>query len=161
MPPCLAGLDEARLCSILANSPWSRSQVTVVCDGNPKPTSPAPQAVEPIHLIFSGASRCADEIITQLIETDSAPRRLTVVSNDREIQKAARRRRCRILSCERFIHGLESAATPSRHPAPDVLSKQKHGVMAKQEIRWWLREFGVEIDEEDDTDDDLWEEYWG
>ena len=90
-PVSLAGLEEASLCALLAASPWARSGVTVVCDGRPKPHSPTPGelASSPgggVELIFSGPGRSADDVIIGLIEKDSAPRRLTVVSSDRTIQ---------------------------------------------------------------------------
>ena len=171
MPASLAGLDEARLCQLLLRAPWSRGGVTVVCDGVPKPTSPHPDAVLPIQLLYAGSGRSADDLIIDSISTDSAPRSLRVVSNDRQIKKAARRRRCRVMSCERFIeHLAKIAAQPTSNTGlgsstpPDIPGFKHHG-LAKQQTRDWLRCFGFDEEEDvkpsepDDFDDENWWKY--
>ena len=147
-PVSLAGLEEASLCALLAASPWARSGVTVVCDGRPKPHSPTPGelASSPgggVELIFSGPGRSADDVIIGLIEKDSAPRRLTVVSSDRTIRKAARRRRARDWSSEEFLSRLAKAA---RSPGPDGSSagKPDAGPLPRDQVNRWLDAFGID-----------------
>jgi predicted RNA-binding protein with PIN domain len=135
MPSHLAGLDEAGLCGLLARSRW-RGGAVVVCDGMPKPGLAAVSPVASVELVYSGVGRSADEHIIALIEAHSAPRRLAVVSNDREIQKAARRRRCRVLTCERMIGELAilAAASGSRPPEGGIGGGTDY----------WLRQFGLD-----------------
>ena len=162
MPPVLAGLDEARLCQLLGMSPWARGGVVVVCDGKPKPTSPDPDAVLPIELIYSGSSRSADDVIIEKIKSYTAPRRLTVVSNDRQIQKATHRRRCRVLSTERFIQSLERIASQRPRLNNAKQSKSHPTRLNRQEIHNWLQEFGIQT-EGDEIDDKIVPEdpsYW-
>lgn len=137
MPPSLAGLEEDRLCRLLARGPW-RGRVVVVCDGQPKPFAPASPVPE-VELLYSGG-RSADEVIEELIARDTAPRRLTVVSTDRQVQKAAKRRRCAAMTSEQFVTiltRLAATATPARPDRP-VIDK-----LPRDEVQRWLDEFGI------------------
>src|SRR5687768_8879589 len=112
MPPGLAGLDEAGLCRALARSAWASGRIMVVCDGAPKPH--ARDSPEPgVELLYAGRGVSADDRIEALIEADTAPRRLTVVSSDRAIQKAARRRRATAMGSNELIHVLAAGAAAS------------------------------------------------
>lgn len=113
MPPMLAGLSEGGLCQALARTTWATSgggggggAITVVADGRPKPLGVTESPVAAVDLVYAGSHRSADDLIIDLIEADSAPRRLTVVSSDRVIRAAARRRRARDLSSDDFIDKL-------------------------------------------------------
>ncbi len=142
MPPSLAGLDEAWLCRLLARSRYRSGGIVVVCDGVAKPGGPNESAVPEVDLVFSGPARSADDVIVALVHKHSAPRRLTVVSNDRQIQKAARRRRARISTCEQLVHELlhgdgdSSDRTDDGKPGPQTLSDEQVG--------YWSAQFGVD-----------------
>lgn len=151
-PASLAGLGEASLCGLLAGSPWARGGVTVVCDGSPKPHSPDPRDVEPVALIFSGPGRSADDVIIQMIDKDSAPRRLTVVSSDREIRKAARRRRARDISSEAFLEKL-ALAVKQGGGGTATSGKPSAGPMTDDHVDRWLDFFGITPDSEDSAVD--------
>ncbi|GAB4187333.1 MAG: hypothetical protein Kow00105_01960 [Phycisphaeraceae bacterium] len=144
-PKPLAGLGEAALCVLLSRSRWVASGVTVVCDGSPKPESPDTEAVDPVELIYSGASRSADEVIIELIDKNTAPRRLTVVSNDRTIQRAARRRRARVWSAEEFLQRLARVGQTKGNRPPE----KPGGTMPEGHVQRWLEIFGIEDDEAD------------
>lgn len=144
MPPSLAGLDEQRLCRAIRGSVWGAEGAAVVCDGVPKPGVAAGTCAPGVKLIYSGPRRTADDVIRALVKKSSAPRRLTVVSDDREVQLAVRRRRARVLSCQAFIHSLVapaggheagSAAKPAVHPAELLNAEQ------------WAAEFGVDLEQ--------------
>jgi predicted RNA-binding protein with PIN domain len=141
MPPALAGLDEAGLCRAIAHSAWAGHGAKVVCDGKVKPGGPSESPVEGVELIFAGKGKSADDVILDLIDADTAPRRLVVVSSDREIQKAARRRRCKVLTSEQFVHTLASrgggGAAEPRRTSP----------LNESEVGRWLEEFGFEDEE--------------
>lgn len=160
MPPSLAGLDELWLCRLLAQGPWSGDRIVVVCDGSAKPHaphSPLPQ----VELLYSGKDRSADDVIRELIDADSAPRRAVVVSDDRQIQKAARRRRCRVIPCADFVHLLAASGPSSARPGPANLTPptQKFQTMSESEIDHWLKRFGYRTNEPiDPTDQPPWDE---
>ena len=158
LPPQLAGLDEARLCRLLAASPWAGGGITVVCDGRPKPAGAVESPVGEVRLIYSGQRRSADDVILEMIRTETAPRRLTVVSNDREIQKAARRRRCRVLASDRLIRALTACArTPHRPSKSRPIPGRKITPLTETEIHHWLEQFGIETDDDERSDRPWWE----
>lgn len=83
----------------------------------------------------------ADTLIEELILADSAPRRLTVVSSDHRLQKAAHRRRARAVDSDVWYaevvrHRRERhAAAPAgpAHPAVPLL---------EEDVNYWVRQFG-------------------
>jgi len=56
--------------------------------------------------MWSGPGREADDVIEDLIGKASDPRRLLVVSSDRRLRKAAKRRRCKWLDSESFLRTI-------------------------------------------------------
>ena len=146
MPEPLAGLEEARLCRLLAAGPWAGQRMIVVCDGAAHPLRFTESPTDAVELMFSGAHRTADDVIIELIKRDSAPRRLTVVSTDHAIRRAARRRRARILTSEQFVGCLMKMRAAERR-APDTgaahAPKPPAGPLSEGEVRQWLEAFGV------------------
>ena len=87
----------------------------LVCDG----TASGPHAGLPpgINVAFSGPHREADDLIEARISASSAPGRLTVVSSDRRVMTAARKRGCPVLSSKVFLERLAlDAQRPRRRP---------------------------------------------
>ena len=83
----------------------------------------------------------ADALIEELIRAESAPRRLVVVSSDREIQRAARRRRAKAVASDAWYAELlrarrernEAAAEPPDQPPVPLLA---------EDVEYWIRQFG-------------------
>ncbi len=143
MPPSLAGLDESRLCQLLARSRWSGTGIWVVCDGVIKPGGIGQSPVHQVELVYSGPSRCADSVIMEMVAANSAPRRLTIVSTDRQIRAAARRRRCHVVTSKQFISELlQLLSGPSMGGHGDPES-HRHTALSGQEVDQWLKTFGV------------------
>ena len=142
MPEALAGLEEVRLCRLLACSQYRRRPMVVVCDGVVKPQGPVESPVAEVELIYAGSERSADDLIISEIDRYSAPRYLTVVSNDRQIRKAARRRRAKLCSCQQMIHHLVqimSCAAPSEHAHKPIGEE-----LSDDEAHRWAKEFGLD-----------------
>lgn len=113
MPVTLAGLDEAGLAQLLSRGAFARDRVTIVFDGQPKGIDASEAAAARATVLFSGPGKSADDMIIDRIAADSAPRRLVVVSDDREIQKAARRRRCAAWPSDWLIQAMAREAERS------------------------------------------------
>ena len=65
----------------------------------------------------------ADELIEELIRAEHRPAKRTVVSNDRQVQDAARSRGCAVRTCEEFTDEMiaeprKPAATPEERAPP-------------------------------------------
>lgn len=67
----------------------------------------------------------ADELIEQLIDADSAPRQLTVVSSDRRIQQAARRRGAKAAASVAWWEELLRARARQRASHADRASEER------------------------------------
>lgn len=156
MPPALAGLDEAGLCVALDRSAFRAQSPVVVCDGRPKPLGVIDSPVHSVELVYSGTNRTADDVIIAMIDAHSAPRRLTIVSTDREIRKAARRRRATSWTSDTFLSKLVEAMGTK----PQAAGKPRADDMTPEQIAAWLKQFGFgDADEAKDSsskeDDDL------
>ena len=113
LPPDMAGVGLKGLGRLIQGSRWGSGRVLLVCDGTPK----GPHAGLPtgMHVAFSGPDREADDLIEAQISASTAPRLLTVVSSDRRIKAAARKRGCKVLTSSAFLERLvRDAQRPSR-----------------------------------------------
>jgi predicted RNA-binding protein with PIN domain len=145
MPPMLAGLDEAGLCRALARSRWAGRPITVVADGRPKPLGVTESPVAEVDLVYAGSSRSADDLIIRLIDQHSAPKRLTVVSSDRQIRAAARRRRARDLPSDQFIDKLAHQLRQA-HAAPPRPGRPSVAPLPPELVERWKDVFGIDRD---------------
>jgi hypothetical protein len=131
-------LEKARLALLGRLAASGETAVTVVFDaGRAPPGAPAEQDHQGVRVLFA-LRREADDLIEELIGQDSAPRGLTVVSDDRRVRQAARRRHCPVLGCLDFIERL-GRPTPPAAPAEEAPAKPS-GV-SRAEAQHWLREF--------------------
>jgi hypothetical protein len=135
------GLEKARL-ALLGHLSGrlgpAAAEVTVVFDAARAPPGAEPEQDHQGIRVFFAVHREADDLIEELIRGHSAPRQLTVVSDDHRVRDAARRRQCAVLGC---LDYLEQAgrARPVRPPADDGPAKPE-GV-SREEAERWLREF--------------------
>ena len=164
MPPVLAGLEELGLCRLLARGPWRRQRVVVVCDGEPGPLRRVDSPEADVELIYSGPNHSADDRIIAMIDADSAPRRLVVVSDDREIQRAARRRRAKVCSTGQFIYQLVAVARAGTKGSAGGAGGAGAAADAKghaaqldiADVNTWLERFGLDGEEPLDEPAEPW-----
>jgi len=140
-------LSRSGLCDRLASALPADERVCVVFDGPPPDSARAAQIAGGVHVEYA-APLSADQVIMRLIQDDTAPRRLTVVSTDREIRRAARRRRCRSVTSEQFASFVERRRHPGR-PTKAVEPQEKTRGLSPQQLDAWL-----EVFEGDRPDDD-------
>jgi predicted RNA-binding protein with PIN domain len=135
--------DRAELPRILARFAQRQGvAATVVFDGRPHRPRGAedvpPEGPAGVEIYYSG-TRTADEVLAELVDADSAPRQLMVVSSDRQVQKYARRRRCKVIDALDFARLLKAPAAPRRLSEP---RDQMQG-LRKGQVDKWLKEFGL------------------
>lgn len=126
-------------------SAWGRRtghEVLLVFDGRP-PRGMDVKAVSDggLQVRFVGPKMTADEAIIEMIDATSAPRRCVIVSNDRAIRRAAKRRRGKESSCEAFW--AELVKMRDRRPGPREPKEKRSGLHAEQ-TAYWLKEFGLD-----------------
>jgi len=116
------------------------NSVTVVFDARDVPGDlPAETEYHGIHIAFAVEHDQADDLIEALIRKASAPKNLTVVSDDHRIQKAARRRHCVVRNCQDYLKELDRLRHKKKTDRPELAAKAT-GLSAEETERW-LREF--------------------
>ena len=145
------GVDVGRggLCRLLGEFAEATGlAVAVVYDGG-APEGPLAQQLEDRRIaVWYGQDRPADEVLAEMIAAHSAPRRLTVVSSDRAVRRAARARRCRLADSGQFARRL---IEPPPAPSPPAEPPGKCAGLTGQQAREWLKAFGLD---DDSTRDD-------
>ena len=135
-----------QLCQLVADDMQQiGDQAMVVFDGSPL----RGQTVEHfnancIKILYSGPDQDADTLIENLIKKNTAPRRLTVVSSDRVLRRAARRRRAVSLGAADYLLQLQQRDqhTPARPTEPQ---QKRHG-LGKDELNDWIELFDLDLD---------------
>ncbi len=144
-------LGQLHLCELLGR--WSvltGQQVTIIFDGPEPPSGYARQLKSSgIRVLHSGPGRSADELLIEEIQRCSAPRRLEVVSADREIRVAARRRRCREVEPQAFFESMcaRLSASDTRPTGRSEPATKRKG-LGEGELHFWLAEFGLDGDDD-------------
>jgi predicted RNA-binding protein with PIN domain len=137
------GLEKARLGLLgLLRAAYGEeaTAVTVVFDAaNAPPGAPEEEHYQGIHVRFAVNQQEADDLIEALIRRESVPRRLTVVSDDHRIQRAAERRHCTVFGCAEYLDRLERRRQERRRSAPQADIKPDH--VSEKDAEHWLREF--------------------
>jgi predicted RNA-binding protein with PIN domain len=119
-----------------------RERVHVVFDGPAPAAALATQIAHPaIAVSYSGGGRTADAVLTDMIDNDSAARRLLVVSSDRAIIRAARRRRARPIRSDEFWRSLKRDL--ARPVSDGAEPEEKEAGLSPEATMQWLDEFGL------------------
>lgn len=118
------------------------TRTTVVFDAREAPPG-LPRTVmhRGITVRFAPKGLDADTVIEELIEAESAPRRLTVVSSDHRLHRAARRRRAKAIDSD--IWYVEVVRLRIERARFKTHAGKPTGPISDLEVQFWLREFGV------------------
>ncbi len=138
LPPDIAGLDLDGLIRLLGQGRYAAQKVMLVCDGLPaglnshsarhdraRAPASAGDALtlsrgKGMQILYSGSAE-ADAIIEDLVAKAQRTQKPLVVSSDRRVQAAAKKRRFAVISSERFLHRLaddHAAAGKARTVGP-------------------------------------------
>ena len=114
------GLEKARLAllgRLLALHADDPGRVTVVFDAaRARAGAEREQEYNGLHILYALREE-ADDVIEAIIRRESTPRQLTVVSDDRRLKEAARRRQCPALGCLDYLEQVGRPTSPP-HPCP-------------------------------------------
>lgn len=139
------GIDLALTAFVSIIDEWtrrSRQKVTLIFDGSiPPALRQSSASLGSVALEFSGPGSDADSVIERHILTYSAPKLLTIVSSDHRIQKAGRRRHCKILGSDEFWAKMAKKLT-AKPPAPEP--RQKQSGLFSHEVNYWMKIFGFD-----------------
>ena len=136
-----AGWDRARaqLLDWLADRHGSTAtDVTVALDAQ---NARGPATISEVHRglrVMRKLGRSADDLIEDLVTSESSPPTLTVVSNDARVRTAAARRGCPYLKCGEYVDSLMSPARAVATSAP----AEKDESATPEEMAAWQKAFG-------------------
>jgi len=95
-----------------------------------------------MEVFFSGFRKDADSVIEEKVQASTAPRRLTVVSSDRRLRKAAAARDAKAVKSELF---WESVLRELRRKGPIVKEpEEKLEGLTEGETERWMDVFGLD-----------------
>ncbi len=139
-------LERARLAllNFLAESLESReiSQTIVVFDSREAPWGlPSRIKHRGIEVLFAARWPDADCLIEELIGQHSSPRRLTVVSSDHRLQRAARRRKAKAVDSDVWYKELVQKRLARREAAAESPERPLVPLLA-EDVEYWVRQFG-------------------
>ena len=92
-----------------------------------------------VEVLFAGAGTDTDTVIEEKIKANTAPKRLTVVSSDRRLRKAARTRKATAVKSEDFWTNLQKQLSRKRR-AREPAAKRRG--LSEGETEQWLEFFG-------------------
>ncbi len=145
------GLEKARLrlLGLLSGAYGAEaSSVSVIFDAAAAPPEATlEQEYHGVHVSFATGPEQADGLIEDLIQHASAPKNLTVVSDDHRIQQAARHRDCVVQGCDAYMQWLERHRKEQKTQSSDLSAKPQ--AVSGEEARRWLDEF-AELDSDPD-----------
>ncbi len=144
------------LLDFLANSiaESEATRTTIVFDAKHAPPGLQRKAeYRGLTVQFAPKHQEADDLIEELIQADSAPRQLTVVSSDHRIQRAARRRKAVAIDSDVWCKQVVAAARKQENDHLDGLDAKTHERPSEDEVNAWLQRFGdVDVDSLERTD---------
>ncbi|MCY2965675.1 MAG: NYN domain-containing protein [Planctomycetota bacterium] len=119
-----------------------RARATVIFDArDPTVDRPHRTIYAGLRVIFARPEGDADVVITKWLEAHQAPRHVTLVSSDRELQRGARRVGAQFLESRDFLEELRRRKEPSATTAKSDDAKPVDG-LTPEEAALWANYFG-------------------
>lgn len=152
LPGHLAGLDLSGLASLIATSRYASRPVQLICDGAGGALGEGlgggwgsearafARSSGLIRAVYAGPGADADSLIEQILDESSAPRRILVVSSDRRVRRAAKRRRAMSVTAEMFLTQiLADRDKPRPKPFPEFTRQIP---LDRYSVAHWMETFG-------------------
>ncbi len=118
-------------------------KTTVVFDAREAPPGlPRQLTHQGLTVRFAEQGGDADALIEELIAADSSPRRLTVVSSDHRLHRAARRRNAKPVDSDLWYADTLRKRIERQRKKPTTAKPS--GPASEAEVRYWLRQFGLD-----------------
>ncbi len=100
------------------------------------------ESVSNVEIIFAGFHKDSDSIIEEKIKANTAPRRLTVVSSDRRLRRAAATRKATAIKSEDFWEEVQNELRRKK-PRKKEPQAKKEG-LTEGETEQWMDLFGID-----------------
>ena len=135
-------ITDVQLCLVLGEYLYRiKKRGRIVFDGIGPRDKTAFNNLRNLEVVFSGSSHEADDVIERLVLENTAPKMLTVVSNDRRVKAAAKKRKATALDCVDFWTDVIKIF--EKKQKRQVEPQGKFIGISEAETEYWLREFGL------------------
>jgi len=135
-------ISDVQLCRVISRYlKLVREKGEIVFDGSGPKDKSNFDNISNLEVHFAGRDSDADTVIENKISADTAPKRLTIVSSDRRLRKAARARKATAIKSEAFWANLEKQLSRKR-PAKEPAAKREG--LSESETKQWLKFFNLE-----------------
>ncbi len=94
-----------------------------------------------LDVLFAGPGTDTDTVMEEKIRLSTAPKRLSIVSSDRRLRKAAHARKAKAIKSETFWHVVQKQLRRKRNVKEPPA--KRHG-LSQSETKRWLEFFGIE-----------------
>lgn len=136
-----ASINEIGLCRLLDKYLRLTGQAgEIIFDGAGPRDKSMFDNVSDIEVLFAGPGNDADTVIEDKIKASSAPKRLTIISSDRRLRKAARARKATVQKSEIFWIEVQRQLNRKR---PIKEPGAKRNGLSEIETEQWLEFFGL------------------
>ena len=136
-------VGDIRLCHIISRYfQLIDEKGVVVFDGKGPPDKNRFENIERLEVLFTGLKTDADTIIENKIQSNSAPKALTIVSSDRRIRKAARQRKSTSIKSEEFWEAACKRLNRKRKKSVEPSAKRQG--LSESETNRWMKYFDIE-----------------
>jgi predicted RNA-binding protein with PIN domain len=137
-----AATSDVQLCWILGRYLKLTGETgEIVFDGTGPPDKGRFDNISSLEVFFAGLGTDTDTVVEEKIRLSTAPRRLTIVSSDRRLRKAARARKATSIKSDAFWHGVQKRLRQKK-----VIKEppaKRHG-LSDSETEQWLKVFGLD-----------------
>jgi predicted RNA-binding protein with PIN domain len=135
-------LDDLQLCRLIGQYlKLVRRQGQIIFDGKGPPDKAPFERISNLEVIFSGQTKDADAVIEAKIAADSAPRRLTIISSDQGVRKAARAAKAVSMKSESFYSEMVKVLSRKK---PQAEPSEKRLGLDPAQTKQWLKYFNLE-----------------
>jgi predicted RNA-binding protein with PIN domain len=135
----MESIEDVELCRLLGRYLRLTDQTAeIIFDGIGPPQKDGFDNIKGLDVFFSGPGSDADTVIEDKIQSNSAPRRLTVVSSDRRLRKAAHLRKAASVKSELFWNDV--CKTISRKEKNSEPQAKQRGI-SDGETEQWMKFF--------------------
>ncbi len=135
-------ITDVGLCRVLgAYFKAVKEKGQIVFDGVGPPDKSGFDNIRNLEVVFTGRATDADTIIEDKIRTNTAPKRLMIVSSDQRLRKAGRTRKAVLIKSEMFW--AEVRKQLSRKSKAEEPVEKRMG-LTEGETKQWLDYFGLD-----------------
>lgn len=128
-----------------------RIRIGVVFDGRPDDAFPDGSSFRGVRIHYAAPGSDADTRLIRLVEATREKRNLTVITSDRQLTSQIRVRGVRVIRAGEFRRWIDTAWESPASSGDDEPAGTSR--VAAREMGGWLRYFGVDPDDPDETDE--------